>query len=198
MIAIFRHGETIANRDNIVQGQSNTDLTELGLEQVKKNALHYLKKHHKPKLPIRCYSSGLKRSMESCEIFCHHVGINFQSIIALNECSYGIYEGLSASNPDVAKMFSEKKHDPLLYRPEGGESYHDMWNRIVGFLHCCGINKNPTDKTIIFHVHGNVSKVLRGYFSIYSVNWYGFEHPCNVYYLQKDKLMRRIRNESKS
>lgn len=88
-LILIRHGETLSNKEKRIQGISDVDLSEVGIEQARLLALS-LKDH-----PVGAiYSSPLKRTLQTAKIINE---FHFKKISAdpdLMEMNYGDFEGV--------------------------------------------------------------------------------------------------------
>ncbi|CDW82371.1 UNKNOWN [Stylonychia lemnae] len=113
-----RHGETKGNIDKIVQGWQPGELSQLGKDQAK------------------IYVSDLKRTVDTAILIQEGLLQDkvppLQLEMRLREKSAGIYEGQPLGSTSSAAK--ELGLDPRKYKPEGGESWLDLNQRIHSFL----------------------------------------------------------------
>ena len=109
---LVRHGETEWNRKGIVMGQSDSPLTEEGVEQVKQTAQEL------KNVPLDAiFSSDLHRAQKSAEIMKLERQLAIQTSKALRERTYGRWEGKMGEDYrknfqhlfDKVKQLSEKE-----------------------------------------------------------------------------------------
>jgi len=186
MIAIFRHGETEYNRDSKHQGFDDSPLTDDGKSQVRKCAKHF--QYHfagKTGLPVDVFHSSSKRSIESENLFEKYVEVvNVVQTENLRENSWGKLEGVRTTDERSIQYLKHRKSDPFGIRPTGGESLADVYERVSRCLDFYRIREDNPCRITVFHVHCNVSKVLRGIFHNHPVyRWIEFEHPFDHYYI---------------
>jgi broad specificity phosphatase PhoE len=89
---LVRHGETEWNKTGITQGQSNSSLTETGIQQAKSIADKFKNIHFDA-----IFSSDLTRTQKTAEIIKLDREIIIQTSKLLRERSYGRFEGKHAS-----------------------------------------------------------------------------------------------------
>lgn len=147
-LLIIRHGETEANIRRINQGQVGGKLTRKGIMQSKK-AGRFLKDTKIDEFFI----SDLGRTMDTAEqITRYHPESKIRFTRELREQNLGILEGTRQGKED-ALLAGLKK---AIFRPKGGESLLDMYNRVNRF--CKRIIesriKEDKDMTIAFVTHG--------------------------------------------
>ncbi len=125
---LFRHGETNWNRERRVQGQSESHLTELGIQQATELG------HRIREIPFdRIYCSSSLRTRQTAE----HAFPNAEGDIvyqdALREIFLGpwegqLYEDLEMSDPDSHRHFWQQPH---LFRVEGAEDFFKLQLRAI-------------------------------------------------------------------
>jgi probable phosphoglycerate mutase len=126
-LIIARHGETLDNIRGVYQGHTHGKLSDKGLEQARKLALR-LKDE---KMDV-VFSSDLGRARETTEeiLKFHDVPVHYTK--DLRERGLGIFEGKPKEEfKNILKEAGSMKYD---YRPEGGETFHDIRERVEGFL----------------------------------------------------------------
>ena len=126
---LIRHGQTNWNEERRVQGQSESELTELGIEQAKGlgqkiSQLRFDK--------IFCSSS--KRTRQTAEHAFPQFQQNIEYLDSLREIFLGPWEGhlyadIEVQQPDSYRHFWEEPH---LFNVEGAESFFDLQDRAVG------------------------------------------------------------------
>ncbi|MDP8256828.1 MAG: histidine phosphatase family protein [Candidatus Alcyoniella australis] len=131
MIVLVRHGETGYNRDRIVQGRTDTDLSFLGERQARKLG---------PLLaPIKFHSafvSPQSRARRTFELLSD--GMELEPVFdeRLVEVDYGQWEGRrfselwSEQRDELLKFFS----DPAAFQVPGGESLTQLEQRVDEFI----------------------------------------------------------------
>ncbi|KAG6880254.1 hypothetical protein C0992_001822 [Termitomyces sp. T32_za158] len=88
-VYIVRHGETQENRDGIVQGQLDTALNAVGLEQAR------MVGEKLRSIPFKiAFTSDLSRAVQTAEtILAHHPDVKLQKKIELRERFMGMLQG---------------------------------------------------------------------------------------------------------
>lgn len=134
-LVLVRHGETTANRDNILQGQCDFPLTEKGIQGAKE-----VGKALKSESWDLVYSSDLKRAYDTCSLMLHEREFDSQCNIIqtplLRELSFGIREMLprgtkvSEAKEIVAKKLSISPHEVT----DNAETYSQLTERQISFL----------------------------------------------------------------
>jgi len=152
---IIRHGETDFNREGIVQGRGvNTSLNALGRRQAK---LFYAANKNEG-FEFIC-TSTLKRSIETVKAFIDD-GIPWQSFSALDEISWGNFEGKPAtlgfkkSYHQLLKLWNEGEADATI---ENCETITDVQLRQRSFLEQL---PDWEYKKILICMHGRAMRIM--------------------------------------
>lgn len=150
-IIIVRHGQTNANSEGKTQGQIDTDLNEIGLDQAKKVG-QFIRNNYDIS---EAWSSDLKRTVQTAS----QINKKFIKSNLLREMSFGKWENQLFKNiidkyPELVKQYAEASD--LFIAPEG-ESFMDMHNRSLDFLK--KINMEIQNETLIVS-HGGFMRVL--------------------------------------
>lgn len=161
-ITMVRHGETHWNKIERMQGQLDSNLTELGIKQASAvaNALKKIKYD-------AFYSSDLKRAMQTSEIISKQLGLTVIKENCLREINLGIAQGLTAEEfkdryPDEYIKYASK--DPDYVIPDG-ESNREKYNRAVGCL--SELAQRHKGGNILIVTHGGIlDSIIRMVFDI--------------------------------
>lgn len=124
---IIRHGETKWNSEKRLQGRSDIELNEYGIElaRITSEALKDVKFD-------KIYSSPLKRAYETAEILRGSRKLDIICDDRLKEMCFGDYEGkVTDTLPDEFWKFFD---DPVNFVPAGnGETYEQVIERAKDF-----------------------------------------------------------------
>lgn len=145
-IILIRHGQSVANEKNIIQGHTNFKLSKKGKKQAKKVALRF----KKTKIDI-IFSSDLGRAKETAKTikkFHKKTPIYFSRL--LRERNFGYLEGQNADKINISKFRNK--------RPKGGETPSDVRKRAKEFLK--HLTKKHPDKTILVLTHGGIIRMI--------------------------------------
>lgn len=131
ILTIVRHGETVWNNLQILQGQLDSDLTQTGIEQIKATA-EKLQNNEIDQI----YSSDLGRAYQSAKIIGDVLNIPVYTDRNLRERCFGIFQGLSKSQltrkyPVEYQIYLSGNLDYVI--PEG-ESANQARNRVIVFI----------------------------------------------------------------
>ena len=127
-IILVRHGETIANKEQLVLGTSDVPLTELGRDQAKAAAKKISLMDPSPTI---LFSSPYQRAKETAGYISNYTNLNPIFIDGLKEMNSGEMEGIKASEmndkyPDYMKSW---RRDHSTARPPGGETLGEVHTR---------------------------------------------------------------------
>ena len=154
---LVRHGETEWNRLKKFQGQLNSDLTEIGIEQAKALG-KYLEKENIEFDFV--YSSPLERAYDTAKLIKSNVEIITDD--RLMEMAFGKWEGMDVEliKKESAENFhnffnSSDKYDHI---SNEAESFESLEARIRTFLD--EIKEKHRDKNVLVVSHGVTLKVF--------------------------------------
>ena len=146
MILFVRHGETDFNKFNITQGQTDTSLNQLGLQQA-----IFLSENLKDYPFDVVFCSPLTRARQTCEYIMKHHNCPVFYDERLTEISKGSLER-HKNTPETYEKFFKSPHD------FGGEDKNDLFARMSSFLKDLQQYKN---KNILIIGHGGSFKYLK-------------------------------------
>lgn len=125
---LLRHGELINSNKNILNGQSDIELTENGLKATIKWIDYF-----KDKNISIILSSDLKRTLIPAKIYSQNLNVSYHPLKELREINAGKWEGLTYS--EIIKRDNEymqkRLKDPLNIPFPWGESLKDLKKRVV-------------------------------------------------------------------
>ena len=128
-IFLVRHGQTDANLNHVVQGQSDTPLNENGIRQAKDVASKL--KNVNAEVVI---SSDLKRARQTAEIISRTCGLPLILDERLREMKLGLWEGKTFEDvmkDPAAVIWSEK---PSQWKINGSETLEEVQKRMVAAI----------------------------------------------------------------
>ncbi len=180
-IFVFRHGQTVYNRDKVFTGWSDSELTPEGVKECEEVAALL-----KDEVPTRAYASDLKRSQRTLYIVLggRSAAVPITIEPRIKERDYGELTGKS-------KVETEKRYPkeyPLWHRsydvpPPNGESVKDVEKRVLAFIKEL-VATLKKDDVVFISAHGNSLRPIRRYFEHLSVEeMCSFEHPRAKVYM---------------
>ncbi|XP_050047662.1 fructose-2,6-bisphosphatase TIGAR-like isoform X1 [Dermacentor andersoni] len=129
-LTLVRHGETLHNKDNVIQGQLDVPLSSIGLEQAE-----LLGKHLQQQRFTHVYSSDLSRAKQTAMSILEKNRVTPGPIIEdqrLRERKFGTVEGQSFG---YLKEASNKANQSVSsFTPPGAETLDQVRKRAVSFF----------------------------------------------------------------
>lgn len=156
---IVRHGETEGNRLQTLQGQSDTELNEIGRLQVQLLAGRLQKQP--PFAAI--YSSDLQRTMDTAKIIAEKLpGVPIIPTPALREWNLGQLQGhtwaeLEKKSPDIRNAFRQAGDD---IQAPGGEKRSELEKRVAACLESLA-QKHPNDRILLVSHGGTLRSMFK-------------------------------------
>lgn len=151
-LILVRHGETIANVTDIMEGQLPGHLSPKGIDQAKRVGRR-LRRFH---LDVAYVSDLLRTKDTAKEILAYHPKTKVVFTKQLRERSLGIYEGKSWTKyrPVI------EKNGPLFadFGPRGGESLRRVQVRVVALYN--RVTARHNGRTVLFVSHGGILSAL--------------------------------------
>jgi probable phosphoglycerate mutase len=125
---IARHGQSMWNLENRMQGMKDVELSELGIKQAE-----LLAKRLEGENIEAVYSSDLKRAYMTAEIISKRIKVPLFKEKEFREMSFGVWEGLTAEEieKNYAELYTLWKKDPLQFFVEKGETLQQVQNRML-------------------------------------------------------------------
>lgn len=153
-IWFLRHGQTEWNAKRRVQGQLESDLTELGITHAHRQAelmTPILQAHQPP-----CFVSPLRRAQHTARIALS--GRGYETEPALAEVHAGRFQGLTID--EIAAQFPQvdaqaMTHLDLFCAAPEGEGYASLHDRVLALL-------RRLEQPTVLVAHGLLGQVVRG------------------------------------
>jgi len=126
-VYLARHGQTLWNTQGRRQGQLDSPLTTLGVEQVRRNAGLLSVE------PVDAvFSSPLGRARASAQVLGASLGLPVVVLEGLGEVDHGGFAGLTSAQIEAAypRQLAVRERDKYRFRFPGGESYADADLRV--------------------------------------------------------------------
>lgn len=141
-LLLTRHSETLGNVNHIMQGQTQGELTEKGIQQAQETAVRLKNTHIDVFL-----SSDLKRAIDTCKIIAAPHGGKVITTPLLRERDWGSFTG---------RYIPDLKDEPW---PDDIESLDTLLDRAARFIHY--VKENYPSKTILAVGHGIINKAIQ-------------------------------------
>ena len=154
-IFLIRHGETEWNASGRLQGNSNVQLSMVGLHQARLLAMH-------APFPTAdaIYSSDLIRAKATADVLAAQFNLKVQLVPELRETSFGDWEGHAIKDlaEESADDFEKFFVDPELCRPPHGETFAECQTRVVNAVR--KIIADHENQRVIVVSHGAAIRLL--------------------------------------
>jgi len=144
-LILVRHGETVDNVNQIMQGQTQGELTELGREQAERLAKEL------SGIPVDAFiSSDLKRAYDTCTILAARHGQTPMTTPLLRERDWGDFTG---------RYIPDLKDEPW---PPNVETMGQLKDRARRFLEL--VRRQHAGQTVVAVGHGITNKAIQSVF----------------------------------
>lgn len=160
-LVMLRHGQTQSNADSRMQGQLDTDLTDLGRAQAVAAAEVLAKRQ-----PLVIVSSDLRRARDTAAALSEHSGLPYQLDERLRETHLGDWQGKTHQQVDAeAPGVRLAWRDDATCAPHGGESRIDVAGRGVPLVAEIFDNEpqwgaDDCDRPVVLVAHGGLIAAL--------------------------------------
>ncbi|GAS86066.1 glucosyl-3-phosphoglycerate phosphatase [Mycolicibacterium brisbanense] len=172
-LLLLRHGQTEYNAGSRMQGQLDTELSDLGRDQAAAAAEVLAKRQ-----PLLIVSSDLKRALDTAMTLGDRAGLPVQIDERLRETHLGDWQGLNHLEVDaVAPGARAIWRDDARWAPHGGESRVDVARRsvplvseIVATQHEWGLDE--PERPVVLVAHGGlIAALTAGLLGLPVDNW---------------------------
>jgi broad specificity phosphatase PhoE len=156
-LILVRHGESEGNRDRTFTQTPDAPLTLVGRDQARRTALR-IAQHYRP---ARIIASPFARAWQTAKILASVLGRDVQAEPGLREQSFGVLAGQPYDALLTDASYSSHEGSRWQWRPPGGESLADVYERVVPVferLRCVGARE---DMAVVSH--GGVMLALCAY-----------------------------------
>lgn len=155
-LILIRHGQSLANANNLFAGHSDFDLSDFGKQQARLAASYLRKKESLDAI----YASDLLRAYHTATPIGEAFGIPVIKDTGFREIYAGEWESLSFDDiaTRYAASFSVWKNDYSHARPVGGESTEEVYRRVVP--HVKELAQKHDGGTILIASHATVVRAV--------------------------------------
>nr|WP_218620226.1 glucosyl-3-phosphoglycerate phosphatase [Mycolicibacterium hippocampi] len=160
---MLRHGQTDYNAGSRMQGQLDTDLSDLGREQAFAAAAVLAKRQ-----PLLIVSSDLRRALDTAVALGDRSGQPVSIDTRLRETHLGDWQGMTHLEVDaVAPGARLAWRDDARWAPHGGESRVDVADRSIPLVRelvqqQCEWGVEEPDRPVVLVAHGGLIAALTG------------------------------------
>ncbi|MBL7224571.1 MAG: histidine phosphatase family protein [Desulfobacteraceae bacterium] len=155
-VYLLRHGQVKGYENFPVYGQTEVDLTEVGVVQMKQMAERLSLTE-----PKAIYSSDLERSATGARLIARHHDVPLYFLPELREMDFGDWEGLTLSEirRDFPEELEKRQKDLINYKAPGkGESIAALSERVETVFERIRAEQKGND--IVIAAHGAVNRVI--------------------------------------
>lgn len=152
-IYIMRHGETYWNKQGLIQGSSDIELTPYGISLAEQTRDGFADRGIKFD---KIFTSPYKRAQKTAQTISEKQNCAVITDSRIREMCFGIYEGqniksLCDTDPNVKYCFSV----PSKYKaPEGGESFEELFARMEDFFEKEIVPLEKSCENVLIVCHG--------------------------------------------
>ncbi|MGN7780926.1 glucosyl-3-phosphoglycerate phosphatase [Mycolicibacterium sp. 22603] len=162
-LVLLRHGQTEWNAGSRMQGQLDTDLTDLGRNQAAAAAEVLAKRQ-----PVAIVSSDLRRALDTATALGDRAGLPVRVDQRLRETHLGDWQGLTHLEVDERAPGARLAwRDDARWAPHGGESRVDVAARSVPLVDELLVAESDwgadgSDRPVVLVAHGGLIAALTG------------------------------------
>ena len=167
-LILVRHCQSEGNLEKFFQGTIDTDITDVGFDQINRTAV-LLKNEHIDVI----YSSPKKRALKSAKGINVYHNVDIKTDERLCEIDAGLWEGILLEN--IQKTFPQAydkwKNDPANFAAPGGETMTHVYERVSAAVK--DIVSQNKEKTICIVSHGCAIRNMMCYAHGWSIDRIG-------------------------
>jgi broad specificity phosphatase PhoE len=147
-LILVRHGETIWNAEQRLQGQTDIPLSDVGRRQA-----HQLAARLAGETIDAVVSSDLQRAMDTAVIIAEPHRLTVRADPRLRQSHRGKWEGLTYA--EIERLYPGSFHDTT---PPEGESLESVHARVRSWLD--DVRRDHADQTVLAVSHGHILRVV--------------------------------------
>ncbi len=150
---LIRHAETNLNKEKVLQGWADAELSEDGVMQAERL------RGTLPPWPL--FTSDLQRAVNTARLLASP-GQKVQPDARLREIDVGEWQGMAKAHLEGSSLWQEYQSSPATFRFPGGESLKDLQTRMLGAFHdyrmrysqIIMVSHHLALKSLLCHFHG--------------------------------------------
>lgn len=195
---IVRHGETVWNAENLLQGSTDIELSENGRALAGETGEN-LEGVHFDKI----YSSPLIRAYETANLIRGHRNIPIIRDERLRELCFGVNEGKNMLKllKDEEDPFHHLFKRPDLYQaPAGGETLEHVCRRAAEFMREIIEPQEKEAERIMIVAHGALNKAIMCHIRQHGTDKFwsgGLQKNCNVMIVKRENKEYQVIEETR-
>ena len=186
-LILLRHGQTEYNATSRMQGQLDTDLSDLGVRQAKSAAAALAERN-----PMLIRSSDLRRARDTAEALAVLTGLPVETDQRLRETHLGEWQGMTHYEvDDVMPGARALWRDDATWRPPGGESRVDVAARalpvvdeLLASVDDWGSGATPESPVVLVAHGGVIAAMTAALLDLPVANWPVFGGLANTSWVQ--------------
>ncbi|HMS77445.1 histidine phosphatase family protein [Gordonia sp. (in: high G+C Gram-positive bacteria)] len=186
-LLLLRHGQTEYNAGSRMQGQLDTDLSELGVRQAAAAATVLAKRS-----PLLIRSSDLRRAHDTALALGAETGLPVTTDVRLRETHLGDWQGMTHWEVDaIAPGARRIWRDDATWGPPGGETRVDVARRavpvvteLIDALPEWGTGDNPDAPVVLVAHGGTIAAMTAGLLDLPVTSWPVFGGLANTSWVQ--------------
>jgi len=150
-LVLVRHGQTDANLNRVLQGQSDGELNSTGRQQAEE-----LGRHLKDFRIDQIIASPMRRARDTAAAIAQYHRLPIKITPLVVEWNCGVLDGVPA---EIFRKKLQESEAPLSsFRPEGGETLLEVRQRASAFI--SDVVANFQDQTVLVCSHGDFMRTL--------------------------------------
>ena len=186
-LILLRHGQTEYNATSRMQGQLDTDLSDLGVRQAKSAAAALAERN-----PMLIRSSDLRRARDTAEALAVLTGLPVETDQRLRETHLGEWQGMTHYEvDDIMPGARALWRDDATWRPPGGESRVDVAARalpvvdeLLARVDDWGSGATPESPVVLVAHGGVIAAMTAALLDLPVANWPVFGGLANTSWVQ--------------
>ena len=155
---LVRHGQTVWNGENRLQGHSDLELNAVGLEQARRVGAFFAARRASGEALTALYSSSLKRSVQTAQAIVESTGLTLRQDSALAESHLGTWEGLTPEEIDAKfdGAYQQWYRHPSQVTIPGAEPLETFKRRVQDAFERIRATENGREGSVVIVTHGGV------------------------------------------
>ncbi|MBI4353958.1 MAG: histidine phosphatase family protein [Candidatus Omnitrophica bacterium] len=155
---LVRHAQTVWNGQNRLQGHSDLELNDVGLEQAKRLGAFFAARRDAGEQFLALYTSHLKRSRQTAQAIVESTGLSLRQDADLAESHLGSWEGLTPEEIDAQfdGAYERWYRHPSLVTIPGAEPLETFKQRVRGAFERIRTTENGRQGSVVIVTHGGV------------------------------------------
>lgn len=122
---LIRHGQTVWNAENRIQGHLGVPLDETGIRQTEQMVTRLQRMGVQP---YQVITSDLQRALEMAERIAQSLQTPMVVMPGLRERAWGEWEGMTGA--EIKERYPMTQEERIHFVPEGAESTPQFWQRV--------------------------------------------------------------------